>query len=393
MYKNNAFLANFYLNGGLKVVKLEHIKKSYNNTAVIEDMNLEIYEGQLVVLIGPSGCGKTTTLKMINRIIEPTSGTIYINGEDITKVDPVKLRRSIGYVIQQIGLFPNMTIAQNVEIVPKLLKWDSEKRRKRTEELLYMVDMDPAIYADRYPAELSGGQQQRIGVLRALAAEPPLVLMDEPFGALDPITREALQDEVKRLQKKLKKTIVFVTHDIDEALKLGDRIIIMKDGRVIQDASPEELLSKPADDFVSRFIGKHRLSNAMEINKVGDFMRTNPVTITRDKGTNESIALMKRKGVNSLLVVNEEGLLEGIVTIESIREHGKSGKSIGDFIETDVHTVSEDTDAKMAFDNLIDNKLEYLIVVDENNKVKGLVTKTSMVKALAEVIWKDNEDE
>lgn len=393
MYKNNAFLANFYLNGGLKVVKLEHIKKSYNNTAVIEDMNLEIYEGQLVVLIGPSGCGKTTTLKMINRIIEPTSGTIYINGEDITKVDPVKLRRSIGYVIQQIGLFPNMTIAQNVEIVPKLLKWDSEKRRKRTEELLYMVDMDPAIYADRYPAELSGGQQQRIGVLRALAAEPPLVLMDEPFGALDPITREALQDEVKRLQKKLKKTIVFVTHDIDEALKLGDRIIIMKDGRVIQDASPEELLSKPADDFVSRFIGKHRLSNAMEINKVGDFMRTNPVTITRDKGTNESIALMKRKGVNSLLVVNEEGLLEGIVTIESIREHGKSGKSIGDFIETDVHTVSEDTDAKMAFDNLIDNKLEYLIVVDENNKVKGLVTKTSIVKALAEVIWKDNEDE
>lgn len=375
------------------MVRLEHIKKYYNNTAVIEDMNLEINEGQLVVLIGPSGCGKTTTLKMINRIIEPTSGTIYINGEDITKVDPVKLRRSIGYVIQQIGLFPNMTIAQNVEIVPKLLKWDSEKRKKRTEELMHMVDMDPAIYADRYPAELSGGQQQRIGVLRALAAEPPLVLMDEPFGALDPITKEALQDEVKRLQKKLKKTIVFVTHDIDEALKLGDRIIIMKDGRVIQDASPEELLSKPADDFVSRFIGKHRLSNAMEINKVGDFMRTNPVTITRDKGTNESIALMKRKGVNSLLVVNEDGLLEGIVTIENIREHGKSGKSIGDFIETDVHTVSEDTDAKMAFDSLIDNKLEYLIVVDENNKVKGLVTKTSIVKALAEVIWKDNEDE
>ncbi|NLK71895.1 MAG: ABC transporter ATP-binding protein, partial [Clostridiales bacterium] len=220
------------------MVRLEHIKKYYNNTAVIEDMNLEINEGQLVVLIGPSGCGKTTTLKMINRIIEPTSGTIYINGEDITKVDPVKLRRSIGYVIQQIGLFPNMTIAQNVEIVPKLLKWDSEKRKKRTEELMHMVDMDPAIYADRYPAELSGGQQQRIGVLRALAAEPPLVLMDEPFGALDPITKEALQDEVKRLQKKLKKTIVFVTHDIDEALKLGDRIIIMKDGRVIQDASP-----------------------------------------------------------------------------------------------------------------------------------------------------------
>ena len=190
------------------MVRLEHIKKYYNNTAVIEDMNLEINEGQLVVLIGPSGCGKTTTLKMINRIIEPTSGTIYINGEDITKVDPVKLRRSIGYVIQQIGLFPNMTIAQNVEIVPKLLKWDSEKRKKRTEELMHMVDMDPAIYADRYPAELSGGQQQRIGVLRALAAEPPLVLMDEPFGALDPITKEALQDEVKRLQKKLKKTIM-----------------------------------------------------------------------------------------------------------------------------------------------------------------------------------------
>lgn len=181
------------------MVRFENVKKVYGSMTIIDNLNLEIKEGQLVVLIGPSGCGKTTTLKMINRLIEPTSGSIFINGEDVTKVNPVELRRKVGYVIQQIGLFPNMTIAQNVEIVPKLLGWPAEKRRERTEQLLSMVDMDPGQYAGRYPSELSGGQQQRIGVLRALAAEPPLVLMDEPFGALDPITREALQDEVKRL--------------------------------------------------------------------------------------------------------------------------------------------------------------------------------------------------
>ncbi|MGE4282872.1 MAG: ABC transporter ATP-binding protein [Clostridia bacterium] len=375
------------------MVRFEKVKKAYKDVTVIESLNLEIKEGQLVVLIGPSGCGKTTTLKMINRIIEPTSGSIYVKGEDVTKINPVMLRRKIGYVIQQIGLFPNMTIAQNVEIVPKLLGWSADKRTKRTEELLRMVDMDPEQYAGRYPSELSGGQQQRIGVLRALAAEPPLVLMDEPFGALDPITRESLQDEVKRLQKKLKKTIVFVTHDMDEALKIADVIVLMKDGEIVQAASPEELLSNPANDFVSQFIGKHRLNTAAGIATVADVMRPNPVTVTRDKGTSESIALMKRKGVNTLLVVDDEGHLEGSVTVESISKYGKGGRNIDELVEREVATIRSNADSKEAFDTLIQNKLDYLVAVDEDNKVIGLVTKTSMVKALAEVVWKDNGNE
>lgn len=375
------------------MVRFENVKKAYNDVTVIEDLNLHIKEGQLVVLIGPSGCGKTTTLKMINRIIEPTSGSIYIDGEDITKVNPVMLRRKIGYVIQQIGLFPNMTIAQNVEIVPKLLGWPADKRRKRTEELLHMVDMSPEQYADRYPSELSGGQQQRIGVLRALAAEPPLVLMDEPFGALDPITRESLQDEVKRLQKKLKKTIVFVTHDMDEALKIADVIVLMKDGKIVQAASPEELLSNPANDFVAQFIGKHRLNDGLEIETVEDVMRHDPVTVTKDIGTSESVALMKRKGVNSLLVVDDEGRLEGVVTVDKIRKQGKAGRNISELIDKDIRTIPTNTNAREAFDILIEDKLDYLAVVDDKNKVKGLVTKTSIVKALAEVVWKDNGHE
>jgi osmoprotectant transport system ATP-binding protein len=375
------------------MVKLEHIKKSYGRTTVIADLNLEIEKGEFVVLIGPSGCGKTTTLKMINRLIEPTSGSIFIDGEDITKVNPVMLRRKIGYVIQQIGLFPNMTIAQNIEVVPKLLKWPSEKRKQRTRELLQLVDMDPEEYLNRYPVELSGGQQQRIGVLRALAVEPPLILMDEPFGALDPITREALQDEVKKLQRRLNKTIIFVTHDMDEALKMADLIILMKEGQVVQAASPETLLANPADDFVAEFIGKHRLQSGPELETVQNVMKTNPVTVTKDKGIAESISLMKKKGVDSLIVVDQAGKLEGVVSIENIRQHGKSGQNIGALVEKDVAVISIDSDAKTAFDNLINNKLGFIIAVDSNNTVRGIITKTSMVKALAEVVWKGNEND
>ena len=233
---------------------------AYGTHTVIDSLNLHIKEGQLVVLIGPSGCGKTTTLQLINRLIMPTRGEIIVNGQNIQTVDPVELRRKIGYVIQEIGLFPHMTIKQNIEIVPKLLGWDVEKRSARTAELIQRVNMDER-HLMRYPSELSGGQQQRIGLLRALAAEPPIILMDEPFGALDPITREALQDEIVSLQKRLKKTIVFVTHDMDEAIKIADRIVLMKDGKIVQAAAPEELLSDPANEFVERFIGRHRLYN------------------------------------------------------------------------------------------------------------------------------------
>lgn len=372
------------------MVRLENVVKKYNDSLVVGGVNLEIRQGQFAVFIGPSGCGKTTTLKMINRLIEPTSGRIYIAGEDIAGVDPVLLRRKIGYVIQQIGLFPNMTIAQNIALVPKLLGWDAERRRKRTEELLRMVDMEPEQYMGRYPNELSGGQQQRVGVLRALAVEPPLVLMDEPFGALDPITRDTLQDEVKKLQKRLNKTILFVTHDMDEAIKLADVIILMKDGKILQAASPEELLSKPANDFVAEFIGKHRLNNDTELQSVSDVMKINPVTVTKEKGVEESIALMKSRGVSTVIVVDNAGRYEGIVSIEEIRNKGKGMRDLAAFMHTGTAVVNTGAEAKEAFDLIVNHKLDFAIAVDDDSIVRGIVTKTSMVKALAQIVWKDN---
>lgn len=375
------------------MVRLDNISKMYDGKPIIENLNLHIKPGQFVVLIGPSGCGKTTTLKMINRLIEPSSGSIFVDGEDISQLNPVLMRRKIGYVIQQIGLFPNMTIAQNIEVVPKLLKWPAERRRKRTLELLTMVGMNPHDYMDRYPSELSGGQQQRIGVLRALAVEPPLILMDEPFGALDPITREMLQDEVKKLQQQLKKTVVFVTHDMDEALKMADLIVVMKDGEIIQAASPEELLANPVNDFVAEFIGKHRLKSSFEIETVESVMRVNPVKVTKDKKIAESIFLMRQKGVDSLIVVDQAGVLEGIVTIESIREHGKSGDNISSLVECNVPKVNINDNAQAAIDHLISHKLDFLVAVDDQDMVRGIVTKTSLVRALANVVWKGGEHE
>lgn len=222
------------------MIQFEHVSKKYGNTQILDDLTFTIPDGKFVILIGPSGCGKTTTLKTINRLIEPDSGKISIDGKDIRATDKVELRRHIGYVIQQIGLFPNMTVAQNICVVPKLLKYSREKCDEIVEEMLKMVGMEE--HAGKYPSELSGGQQQRIGVLRAFAASPPIVLMDEPFSALDPMTRETLQDEVKKIQQKLKKTIVFVSHDMAEALKLADIIIFMDKGKVVQMASPEEML-------------------------------------------------------------------------------------------------------------------------------------------------------
>ncbi len=241
------------------MIRFHNVSKTINQVQVIKGLDLQIREGELFVLIGPSGCGKTTTMKMINRLVEPSSGTIEINGEDISKKDPVQLRRNIGYVIQQIALFPHMTIGQNVSIVPKLKNVPSQECERRVDELLDLVGLDPKKFKDRYPSELSGGQQQRVGVIRAMAADPPIILMDEPFSALDPITREQLQDEFVRLQKAIKKTIVFVTHDMDEALKIADRICLMKDGSIVQIDKPAQLLQNPAGEFVIEFIGPKRL--------------------------------------------------------------------------------------------------------------------------------------
>jgi osmoprotectant transport system ATP-binding protein len=254
-------------------IRLENLTKMFpgQSEPAVDNLSLDIPEGEIVILVGPSGCGKTTTMKMINRIIEPTSGRILLDGEDVTDVNPDQLRRRIGYVIQQIGLFPHMTIADNIATVPRLLGWDKRRIAERVDELLETVGMEPGMYRHRYPKELSGGQRQRVGVARAMSADPDVMLMDEPFGAIDPITRERLQNEFLRLQEKIKKTIIFVTHDIDEAIKMGDRIAILRDkSQIAQYDTPERILVNPADDFVADFIGSGASLKRLSLSRVRD---------------------------------------------------------------------------------------------------------------------------
>ncbi len=258
------------------MIRLEALTKVYATAQgalpAVDRVSFEVGEGETCVLLGPSGCGKTTTLRMINRLVAPTSGKIFIAGRDTDTVDPVELRRGIGYVIQQIGLFPNMTVAENIGVVPRLLGWDAAKRRRRAEELLAMLALEPAQFLDRYPNELSGGQAQRIGVARALAADPPVLLMDEPFGALDPVNREVIQDEFLRMQRTLRKTVLFVSHDIDEAVKMADRIAIFRAGRLVQYAAPDTLLAHPVDDFVASFVGSDRTLKRLRLIRVREVM-------------------------------------------------------------------------------------------------------------------------
>ncbi len=255
------------------LIRLENITKQYGGTEepAVNNLTMDVLRGEVLVLVGPSGCGKSTTLRLINRLIEPTSGKIYLDGEDVTDINPSNLRRRIGYVIQQVGLFPHRTIAENIATVPKLLGWDKKRIDERIDELLELVSMDPATYRERYPKELSGGQAQRVGVARALAADPDVLLMDEPFGAIDPITRDRLQNEFLRLQQDLQKTIVFVTHDIDEAIKMGNKIAILREGsEIAQLDTPEAILAEPADDFVENFLGSGAILKSLTLAKIKD---------------------------------------------------------------------------------------------------------------------------
>ena len=366
------------------MIQFEHVSKSYGKTPILKDLNFTIEDGQFVVLIGPSGCGKTTTMKMINRLLEPDTGSILIDGKNIRDQDKVDLRRHIGYVIQQIGLFPNMTVAQNICVVPKLLKYDKAKCDEIVRDLLKMVNMES--YAEKYPSELSGGQQQRIGVLRALAASPPIVLMDEPFSALDPMTRETLQDEVKNIQQKLGKTIVFVSHDMGEALKLADVIIFMESGTVVQMASPEEMLEHPANDLVRNFLGKHSPETPAP-SKVESFMRTNVFSVRRDRGVLECAERMARSSVDTLLVTDEENRYVGTVSIGDIRHWGRELNSIEPLIRQTARTARVGDEAKESFDYLLDSGANYVVVLNVDDTIAGIVTKTSVARSVAENLW------
>lgn len=366
------------------MIKFEHVKKQYEDGFVaINNLNLEIKKGELVTLIGPSGCGKTTTMRMINRLTEPTSGKITINGQDTSKVNPVELRRNIGYVIQQIGLFPHMTIEENISIVPRLKKADIEKTSKRVDELMELVGLDPSTFKKRYPSELSGGQQQRIGVIRALAAEPDIILMDEPFSALDPISREQLQDDIVNLQEEIKKTIVFVTHDMDEAVKIANRIVIMKDGEIVQIDTPDRILRRPANKFVREFIGENRLNSDSTMPLAGELMLTKVVTISPKRGLAEALHVMKEKRVDSLLITDKQQKFYGIASLKNLKENYQNENlNVSDIMRTDVKVLSINSDLTEVAEVFHENDVGVIPVL-EGDKLVGIVTRASMMRGLA----------
>jgi osmoprotectant transport system ATP-binding protein len=373
------------LKRGECMIKFEGVSKVYDDGfQALKNINLHVEKGELLTLIGPSGCGKTTTMKMINRLIEPTEGKIYVDGKDISQVNPVELRRSIGYVIQQIGLFPHMTIADNIALIPKMKNWDKEKYEKRVDELLNLVGLDPSTYKSRYPAELSGGQQQRIGVARALAAEPPVILMDEPFSALDPISREQLQDELVKLQEEIKKTIVFVTHDMDEAIKIAARIAIMQDGEIVQLNEPDKILRHPKNDFVRDFIGEERLEgNEDEGPLAKNLMMKKIVTAKPSRGLAEALKLMKSYTVDSLLVTDNKNHFLGIATLDDIKEHyEEEDKKIKDILREDLITAAPSTDYSTIAEIFAKDQARIIPVID-NGVLVGLINRSSMMRGLA----------
>ncbi len=354
------------------LIRLENVSKTYPGTEVpaVKELSLDINRGEILVLVGPSGCGKSTTLRLINRMIEPTGGKIIFDGEDVTHADADQLRRRIGYVIQQIGLFPHRTIAQNISTVPELVGWDKERTRDRIDELLEMVGMDPAIYRDRYPRELSGGQAQRVGVARALAADPPVLLMDEPFGAVDPIARDRLQNEFLRLQEELQKTIVFVTHDVDEAIKMGDRIVILREQSVIaQYDTPETILAHPANQFVEDFLGSGATLKGLNLMRARDIEVDDVPTVTAPAGRDEVLAALDGAASNWVLYLDAENKPVTWLNKASLNETGalaQSGKAVQVTVEP------EDT-LRDALEKMLRSSVGTACCVDPRGVYRGVV--------------------
>ncbi|HYK95390.1 MAG TPA: ABC transporter ATP-binding protein [Candidatus Dormibacteraeota bacterium] len=358
-------------------VVFEHVTKRYpgtgtGNPGAVEDLSLEVPAGKVCVLVGPSGCGKTTSLKMINRLIEPTSGRILIGDRDVAKQDVIALRRGIGYVIQQVGLFPHQTVAENVATVPRLLGWDEGRCRARANELLELVGLDPARYADRYPSALSGGERQRIGVARALAADPPILLMDEPFGAVDPIVRERLQNELLRLHEELAKTIVFVTHDIDEAIKMGDLVAVMQvGGHLAQFGPPAEILASPANDFVARFVGADRGLKRLSLSRVGELELRTPALVRSGEDAEAARRAAWDDPFRYVLMVDTENRPVGWIDARAIPRQGTLSADIAVGASP---LLNRRTTLKDALSMLLDADVQAGLVVDRKGALLGLVT-------------------
>jgi osmoprotectant transport system ATP-binding protein len=347
----------------------------YARFQALTNVNTDIKHGIITSLIGPSGCGKTTLMRLINRLIPLTGGSISVDGKDIMTLNPIELRRQIGYVIQQVGLFPHMTVRDNIATVPKLLSWTKAKIDERVDELLGLVNLDPKEFRDRYPRQLSGGQAQRIGVARAMAADPTTLLMDEPFGAIDPINREVLQDEFLRIQAKLKKTIIFVTHDINEAIKMGQRVVLLQDGRLVQAGLPDELLNRPANEFVKSFVGSDRVLKRLNLLKVRDAMMLNPVHCLEGDLSEKVLEQMIKNDLYFLIVADRERKLLGYVNQYDLRGH--KGR-VADVARKLTLTVSPERNLKEALSQMLSYDLGILVAVDEDGRIQGVLNSTTL---------------
>ncbi|MEV6309449.1 betaine/proline/choline family ABC transporter ATP-binding protein [Streptomyces sp. NPDC051840] len=374
------------------MIRFEHVTKRYaDGTTAVDDLSFEVAEGELVTLVGPSGCGKTTTMKMVNRLTEPTEGRIFLDGEDISAIDPVRLRRRIGYVIQQVGLFPHKTVLENTATVPHLLGWGREKGRRRAAELLDLVGLDPSVHGDRYPEQLSGGQRQRVGVARALAADPPVLLMDEPFGAVDPVVRERLQNEFLKLQEQVRKTVLFVTHDIEEAVRLGDRIAVYGQGRIEQFDTPATVLGAPSTPYVADFVGADRGLKRLSVTPVEESDLDQPPVVHLDDPLVEATARLKAAGARWAVVLDAQDTLHGWIPAGggqsgagTVREHARRMEA----------WLPLGAPLKQAFATMLQHDAGWIAVTDEegSGRFLGVLTPARLHEALRRSIDADAQD-
>ncbi|MFH8293100.1 betaine/proline/choline family ABC transporter ATP-binding protein [Streptomyces sp. NPDC018059] len=363
------------------MIRFEQVTKRYpDGTTAVDDLSFEVAEGELVTLVGPSGCGKTTTMMMVNRLIEPTTGRIFVDGEDIAGVDPVRLRRRIGYVIQQVGLFPHRTVLDNTATVPSLIGWKKAKARARAAELLDLVGLDPKTYGSRYPEQLSGGQRQRVGVARALAADPPVLLMDEPFGAVDPVVREQLQDEFLRMQRAVRKTVLLVTHDIEEAVRLGDRIAVYGRGRIEQFDTPGAVLGAPATPYVAEFVGADRGLKRLSVTEIQPDDLEEPPVARLDEPAAQAAARLREEGARWAVVLDGEGDLHGWVGVDEVALAGAGG-TVGDLAHRMNSWVPVGAPLKQAFGVMLQHDAGWVAVLD-GARFLGVLTPAKLHEAL-----------
>ena len=373
------------------MIEFKNVSKSYDKKTVVKNISFKVEKGELVVLIGLSGCGKTTLLRMINKLIKPTSGSIYIDGKNIEFTDEILLRRNIGYVIQQTGLFPHMTIRKNIEIIPRLQKMNPTKIAQNSIALMEMVGLDPKIYLDRYPSELSGGQQQRIGVARAFACDPDIILMDEPFSALDPITRCQLQDEMVGIQAKYKKTIVFVTHDMNEAIKLADKICIINNGDIQQFDTVETIMREPANEFVTEFIGRNRIWSVPELIKIEDVMITDPICAPPELSVLKCIEKMRGNKIDHILITDKNKILLGILSAKKAQTCADKSVSASKIMNTEFISFTGGQSMTDALETVTKENMSTIPVL-KGKELIGLVTRSSLLTAISQQYIGETED-